>query len=89
MTHPDNATLVGAISKLGHLPLPYVRWDGAKLTIALPSCSEYREACDVLGIAPAPGRLVRGHRVYDSASRDGVTVVEHLCWPHLDCWGAA
>lgn len=55
--------------------------------IDIRDCQSYAAICDQLGAKHDGGRLIRGHRIYDALTKDDRLVIEHRCWPHLDCWG--
>lgn len=60
--------------------------DATRIVVA--DCQSYAAICDQLGAKRDNGRWsARGnHRVYDALTRDNKIMIEHRCWPHLDCW---
>lgn len=61
------------------------RPDGSVL-IAVRDCDSYRRLAAAIGSKADGGRLHQHplRHYYDATAGD--ILVEHLCWPHLDCW---
>ena len=87
--HPANTVLDQALDRYGHMPIRALRWAPGSLTIVFPTCGDYDAATSLDKRARDNGRLVGGsrspRRIYDHLDPEG-TVLEHICWPHLDCW---
>lgn len=64
---------------------------GDNTRIVAADCPSYAALCDHLGVKQDEGRWsARGDfRIYDAITRDNKVLIEHRCWPHLDCWRAA
>lgn len=93
-TQPLVAELRDVLDKLdaADAEIQTIRWpsDPAWRCIILADCDSYRRACQAYRKTPDAGRLIaRGiamHRVLDCDL--GPFVAQHVCWPHLTCWGS-
>lgn len=56
--------------------------------IDVRDCQSYAAICDQLGAKNDGGQWsnAANHRIYDALTKDNKLVIEHRCWPHLDCW---
>lgn len=98
MTARDDLTrLLDAADEAG-ATLTGIRWglDGGAaggLTVLVPDCGSYTALCAALGAKPDGGRLSSGlrnpFRAFEALTRDDRVLIQHFCWPHLDCWDAS
>lgn len=58
-------------------------------------CASFTALCDRFGAKRDDGRWLGANqygntrRHFDALTKDNRVLVEHVCWPHLDCWRSA
>lgn len=88
----SNIQLTGTLAKIPHVEIKSVHYtvtpNGSTLSISTASCAGYHDACAALEAKGSTEitRDLRYGRAHETECQFGV--LSHVCFPHLDCWGA-
>ena len=80
--------VVRVLDEQGTDPDTFVKSQG-RFTIRLTSHSAFNKVCAGFGARQDGGRRTNANSMADHRTNDAESknvVIEHLCWPHLDCW---